>query len=101
METNFFNFKEQATLFKALSDPKRLKILSLLHQGELCACKILIEIDLSQSTLSHHMKILTQSALVVGRNEGKWTHYSLNPVAGKDLTKFLEGLYDDAFAMAE
>lgn len=99
METNCFN--EQATLFKALSDPKRLKILSLLRQGELCACKILEKIDLSQSTLSHHMKILTQSGLVFGRNEGKWTHYSLNPEVCRDMIKFLEGVFDDTFAMAE
>lgn len=99
METTLLN--EQVSRFKALSDPKRLKILFLLRQEELCACKILETFEMSQSTLSHHMKILTQSALVVGRNEGKWTHYSLNPETGNELTKFLEGLYNDTFAMAE
>lgn len=92
---------EQATCFKALGDLNRLKILTLLTQGEVCACKILETFDLSRSTLSHHMKILTRCVLVRGRNEGKWTHYSLNPDIGKSMIKFLEGLHHDNFTMVE
>ena len=72
------NFNEYATYFKALSDPKRVKIISMLYDKELCACKILEEFDMSQSTLSHHMKILCETGLLKARSEGKWTHYSLD-----------------------
>ena len=64
--------------FKALSDENRLQILMLLQGGEKCACKLLEALAIGQPTLSHHMKILCDAHLVVGRREGKWTHYSLD-----------------------
>lgn len=72
------DYTEYARLFKALSDPKRLKIVHMLAGGELCACKILEEFHITQPTLSHDMKLLTDTGLVIPRREGKWTHYSLN-----------------------
>ena len=69
---------DAALLCKALSDANRLKILRLLSSGEKCACKLLEEINVTQPTLSHHMKILCDSEIVVGRKEGKWTHYSIS-----------------------
>ena len=65
-------------VFKALGDPKRAMIVDMLSCEELCACKILEEFEMSQSTLSHHMKVLCQCGLVTGREEGKWTYYSLD-----------------------
>ncbi len=53
-------------------------IVDMLSCGELCACMILEKFEMSQSTLSHHMKLLCESGLVKGRNEGKWTYYSLD-----------------------
>lgn len=70
--------KRVATIFKAFCDENRIKILKLLITGEKCACKILEEIKVTQPTLSHHMKILCDSGVVVGRKEGKWTHYSIS-----------------------
>jgi ArsR family transcriptional regulator, arsenate/arsenite/antimonite-responsive transcriptional repressor len=72
------DYSTGAGIFKALSDPKRVMILDMLSCGELCACKILERFSMSQSTLSHHMKILCGCGLVQGRNEGKWTYYTLN-----------------------
>lgn len=63
---------------KALSDETRLKILDMLANGELCACKILEEFAITQPTLSYHMKILCESGLVVGRRDGVWMRYSIN-----------------------
>lgn len=63
---------------KALGDNNRLTILKMLRTGEKCACKILEELNISQSTLSHHMKILCDSKIVECRKDGKWSHYSLN-----------------------
>ncbi len=70
--------QENAKVFKALCDPKRLAILEQLRSGEKCACVLQEPMDLTQSGLSYHMKILCDSGLVVSRQEGKWTHYRLS-----------------------
>jgi ArsR family transcriptional regulator len=72
--------KEQKMLciFKALSDENRIRIFKMLRSGEKCACKLLEELNISQPTLSHHMKILCDAGIVTGRKEGKWTHYSIS-----------------------
>ena len=69
--------KNMVAIFKALGDENRIRILKLLHSGEKCACKLLEELNVSQSTLSHHMKILCDAGIVTGRKEGKWMHYSI------------------------
>lgn len=71
-------YQEDAKVFKALCDPKRLAILEQLRSGEKCACVLQEPLDLTQSGLSYHMKILCDSGLVISRQEGKWTHYSLS-----------------------
>ena len=71
-------YQENAKVFKALCDPKRLAILEQLRSGEKCACVSQEPMDLTQSGLSYHMKILCDSGLVVSRQEGKWTHYRLS-----------------------
>ena len=72
------SYQESAKVFKALCDPKRLAILEQLRSGEKCACVLLEPMDLTQSGLSYHMKILCDSGLVDSRQEGKWTHYRLS-----------------------
>ena len=74
-------YKEDAKLFKALSDENRLQILCQLSRTEKCACVLLDALKISQPTLSHHMRILVEAGLVVGRKEGKWMHYSLSKEA--------------------
>ena len=69
---------ENAKIFKAFCDETRLMALSLLQSGEKCACELLAEVSVSQSTLSHHMKILVESTIVNARKEGKWMYYSIN-----------------------
>ena len=71
-------YEIDAKMFKALCDPNRLMIIESLKSGDKCACKILEELDIVQSTLSHHMKILTESGLVESNRVGKWMHYSLS-----------------------
>jgi ArsR family transcriptional regulator len=77
------NHQAHARVFKALCDPKRLAILEQLRSGEKCACVLQEPMELTQSGLSYHMKILCDSGLVVSRQEGKWTHYRLS-AAGRD-----------------
>lgn len=76
-------YQKDAKVFKALCDPKRLAILEQLRSGEKCACKLQEPLDLTQSGLSYHMKILCDSGIVVSRQEGKWTHYRLS-LSGRD-----------------
>lgn len=64
--------------FKTLSVPIRLKIINMLSCGELCACELLEGLSISQSTLSHHMKVLTESGLVLSRKKATWMYYSIN-----------------------
>ncbi|MGN0628791.1 MAG: ArsR/SmtB family transcription factor [Oscillospiraceae bacterium] len=78
--------KRTAEVFKALCDENRVRILKLLLSGEKCACKLLEALDITQPTLSHHMKILCDSGIVVGRKEGKWMHYSISK-EGADFAK--------------
>ncbi|MCI7182260.1 MAG: metalloregulator ArsR/SmtB family transcription factor [Schaedlerella sp.] len=70
--------RKTALTFKAFCDENRIRILKMLRNGEKCACKMLDELNVTQPTLSHHMKILCDSGIVVGRKEGKWMHYSIS-----------------------
>ena len=85
--------RSNARIFKAFCDENRLVILGLLKDGEKCACKLQEALDIGQSTLSHHMRILCDAEIVTPRKEGKWTHYSLNRNGGEKalalLTKVL------------
>ena len=72
------NDNDAAQICKALSDTNRLKILKLVGSKELCACKLLEFLQINQSTLSYHMKLLSDCSLVNTRKDGKWSHYSLN-----------------------
>ena len=71
--------KECAALFKALGDENRLKLLELLATGGKNATQLLQEMNVVQSTLSHHLSILTKSGVVHAHKDGKWTVYALSP----------------------
>ncbi|SJZ74067.1 ArsR/SmtB family transcription factor [Garciella nitratireducens] len=71
-------YENYARVFKAFCDEKRLRILELLRGGEKCACKLLEDLDIGQSSLSYHMKILVESGIVKSRQEGKWTYYTIS-----------------------
>ena len=77
-------------VFRALGDPHRIQILALLREKELSAGEILEAIDVVQSTLSHHMKTLSDSGVVNAVRRGKWTYYSLNESNLAHAAAFLE-----------
>jgi len=83
------DYAGKSLLFKALGDPTRLKIVDMIANGELCACFILKEFDITQPSLSHHMKILCDCGLVNGRKDGKWTYYSLDKDAVQNFKDIL------------
>ena len=88
--------KRIAQIFKALCDENRIRILKLLHNGEMCACKLLDALNISQPTLSHHMKILCDVGIVNGRKEGKWMHYSICSESAEELSAMLHQLLSAA-----
>ncbi len=81
-----------AKVFKAFCDEKRLKILEMLRGGEKCACILLAKLDIGQSTLSYHMKILCDSGIVESRQEGKWTHYKISEEGSEYAARLLKEL---------
>ena len=85
-------YREDAKIIKALADENRLRILDLLHSGEKCACVLLEKLNITQSTLSHHMKVLIECGLVNLRKEGTWNYYSLNKDNANELLMFLNEL---------
>ena len=74
-------YQDTAKMLRAISDPKRLRIVDMLSCGELCACKILEAFAITQPTLSHDMKVLAEAGIVKQRREGKNTYYSLDAAA--------------------
>ena len=84
--------QEHAKVFKALCDPKRLAILSLLRSGEKCACVLMDQLGMAQSAVSYHMKILCESGIVVSRPAGKWTYYSLSSTGSRAAAELLLAL---------
>jgi ArsR family transcriptional regulator, arsenate/arsenite/antimonite-responsive transcriptional repressor len=83
-------YKILAKMFKVMSDPTRLQIVDILSCGTLCACDILERLQISQSTLSHHMKVLIDCGLVIGEKDATWMHYTLN----QEKVSELHGLID-------
>jgi ArsR family transcriptional regulator, arsenate/arsenite/antimonite-responsive transcriptional repressor len=82
-------YESGSSLVKAIAEPIRLQILDILSSGELCACAILSKLAISQPTLSHHMKALTESGWVVARKKATWMYYSINGGAVERTHQFL------------
>lgn len=85
------NFMEDSKVFKAFGDENRLRIIEMLNSGEKCACVLLEELEITQPTLSHHMKILVETGLIHGRKDGKWMHYSLSADEADRIKEKLNG----------
>ena len=83
-------------VFKALGDEHRLRILRLLAKKELSAGEILESMDIVQSTLSHHMKVLTDNGVVTATRSGKWTIYSVNRPVLQEAAERLEAFLSEA-----
>ncbi|MDY4692212.1 MAG: metalloregulator ArsR/SmtB family transcription factor [Blautia sp.] len=90
MEQRYFDV---AKVLKAISDPKRLRIVDMLSCGELCACVIQEEFNITQPTLSHDMKVLLDAGIVSARKEWKNTYYSLNVEYLEQFTDTLSKMF--------
>lgn len=80
-----------AAAFKALGDPTRLQIFQAIRaKDDICACSILEQMDITQPTLSHHVKQLCTTGLVTCRKEGRWMHYTANKEMAADLASWFK-----------
>ena len=84
--------EEVAVICKAMSDINRLRIIEMLTQGEKCGCNLLEELQVTQPTLSHHMKVLSDCGLVSSYKDGKWQHYSINCVKFKEYKEYIASI---------
>lgn len=87
-----YSYVDYVPAIKAMSDETRLKIIDMLSCGEMCACDILEQFSISQSTLSYHMKILSESGLVNAERDGAWMRYTLNKEKTDDVIAFFTGI---------
>jgi ArsR family transcriptional regulator, arsenate/arsenite/antimonite-responsive transcriptional repressor len=81
-----------AQVFKALGDPVRLRLLSLIgaHQGgEVCVCDLTTAFDLTQPTISHHLKVLREAGIITSERRGTWAFYRMVPAALERMAALL------------
>ncbi len=84
--------EEVTAICKAMSDTNRLRIIEMLTQGEKCGCNLLEELQVTQPTLSHHMKVLSDCGLVSSYKDGKWQHYSINCEKFKEYKEYIAAI---------
>ena len=93
------------TVYSALADPTRLRILSLLGDGEICVCHIHASLDVPQPTASRHLAYLRKAGLVEARRAGIWMHYKLaeidNPVVAAVVTAAMHALTHTTIAVKD
>ena len=91
------SYEKEALVFKALSDNNRLKIIDMLSCScsEMCACHLLEKFDITQPTLSHHMKTLIDANIVNSRKQGSWNYYSINQEKIAQIIKFINNITTD------
>ncbi len=93
--------KRTVKVFKALSDPTRLRILLLLLQGELCVCELTFILEMEQSRISHQLRVLRNAELVEDIRDGKWIIYRISEDKKKDLNLIFRRLIGDNLANSE
>jgi ArsR family transcriptional regulator len=85
--------ERQATLLKAVADPARLQLLSIVRaseSGEACVCDMADAVGLSQPTVSHHLKVLVEAGVLTRERRGTWAWYTLVPEQLSEISRFLE-----------
>ncbi len=86
--------KDKTKIFKALSDPSRLRILKILQSKKLCVCEITSVIELATSTISKHLSILRDNGFILEEKEGKWINYYINPYPSDPRVSSILGSLD-------
>lgn len=88
------NVEERADQLKALASPVRLRMVRLIHRGggEICVCEFMEHCDLSQPTISHHLKVLREAGLVKSRKDGTYVYHRIDDSAFAGLSSLMNGL---------
>jgi ArsR family transcriptional regulator, arsenate/arsenite/antimonite-responsive transcriptional repressor len=83
--------ERMATVAKALGDPIRMQLVDVLrkHAGKVCVCELVPLFDLSQPTVSHHLKVLREAGIVGSERRGLWAYYYVNPETLEELSQWL------------
>lgn len=81
-------FRSKARFFKALGNPTRLKMVKMLAEREMCVCEVMVALDLTQPTASHHLNILEREGITKRRREGKWILYS---ISRQEIAELVDG----------
>ena len=89
--------ESESKIFQAMADPCRLKILSLLREGELCACEIEVGVDRPQSSTSFHLSILKEAGLIKERKDGRWSKFRLSDGAVIEVLNLAKHMREDKF----
>ena len=89
--------RDYVNIFKALSDPNRIRIVKMLAERELCMCEIREVLDLSNSTVSKHLTILRDAGLLLDTKDGKWVNFRLNEKSEHIFIRSLIGLIKKSF----
>jgi ArsR family transcriptional regulator len=91
-ETDRRQAERMAAVAKALGDPIRLQLVDVLrrHPGQACVCELVPLFDLSQPTVSHHLRVLRDAGIVGSERRGLWSFYYVNPDSLKELSKWLD-----------
>ena len=89
--------REYVNVFKALSDPNRIRIMKMLSERELCMCEVREMLDLSNSTVSKHLTILRDAGLLVDTKDGKWVNFRLNDKSEQRFIRSILGLIKNSF----
>ena len=91
-DTDRAEAERMASIAKALGDPIRLQLVDVLrkHAGKVCVCELIPLFDISQSTVSHHLKILRNAGIVDSERRGLWAYYYVLPDALKELAAWLK-----------
>src|ERR671916_2334511 len=90
-DTDRTEAERMARIAKALADPVRLQLVDVLrkHAGRVCVCELVPLFDLSQPTVSHHLKVLRDAGIVDSERRGLWAYYYVQPAALDELTAWL------------
>lgn len=86
------DYKYRSGIMKAFADPTRLKVIEILREGEKCVCVLTEKLNMPQSTLSYHMKILQDAGIVTRTEIGKWSHYALSDEGRKNAMEILTAI---------
>lgn len=89
--------RAQVNIFKALSDPNRIRIMKMVIERELCMCEVREILDLSNSTVSKHLTILRDAGLLLDAKDGKWVNFRLNDTTDQPLIRSVIRLLRNSF----